>query len=787
MDIKVLKKLEYNKIIGHLADLTSFAYGQELAEKLLPASNSTEAAQRQQETNEAKEILRFYPTFSLGPVRDIRDHLRHITIGGILDAESLVDIADTCRAARLNKIFFSDIKGSYPLVASCGKGLTVIKTIETAIEKAIGTDNSINDEASPKLYSIRKKIKIANERVKERLDNLIKSPNTQKYLQEPIVTIRDNRYVVPVRQEYRAQMPGIVHDISASGASVFVEPMAVMELNNELQKLAREEAEEINAILRALTMVVCSFADELEANLVKLARLDFIFAKARYSGEINGMSPRINDNGVIKLVAARHPLIPADKVVPIDVLLDKNIAAMVITGPNTGGKTVTLKTIGLVTLMALAGLHIPVDTGSEISFFREIFADIGDEQSIEQSLSTFSSHMVNIVDILKRCDDNTLVLLDELGAGTDPTEGAALAMAILSDLKKKGCKIIATTHYSELKAFAYNNPGFINASVEFDVESLSPTYKLLMGVPGKSNAFEISQRLGLPQDIIEKAADLLSTEDAQIADLLANLEQLRQEVAAEKAEVQALGQTLAMKEKELDKAKAAVSIKEAEIIRAANLKAQAIVEETQQKSQKIYQEMIAKMVEEKAVEKAFQESKKRFKTWQEELTEQLPKKIYEGQPPTKLSVGQTVYIPSLQQKGYVLSLPDANGEVALQVGILKMMVNISELRLAQDMADTKDISKKYSGKMHMEKARQIKTEIDLRGYECQEALEVLDKYIDDLFVAGRKQARIIHGKGTGALRAAITKYLQKHRLVKSFQAGGYYEGGIGVTIIELDL
>ncbi len=787
MDIKVLQKLEYNKIIKHLAEFTCFAYGREMAEKLLPAADAAEAVSRQVETSEAKEILRYYPTFSLGGVRDIRVHLHHIAIGGILDVPSLVDIADTCRAARLTKTFFSELKGSYPQVASLGKGLTVIKTIETAIEKAIAPDGSIDDEASARLYSIRKKIKVSNERIKERLEGLIRNPNTQKYLQEPIVTMRDGRYVVPVRQEFRAQVPGIVHDVSASGASVFVEPMSVMELNNELQKLAREEEEEINAILQALTLVVCGFADELEANLVKQARLDFIFAKGRYSAEIDGAAPQINNNGYISLKAARHPLIAAAKVVPIDVRLDKNIAAMVITGPNTGGKTVTIKTIGLLTLMGLAGLHLPAEPGSEISFFQEVFADIGDEQSIEQSLSTFSSHMVNIVDILHRSGSGTLVLLDELGAGTDPTEGAALAMAILGNLRDKGCKIVATTHYSELKAFAYNNPGFINASVEFDVESLSPTYKLLLGVPGKSNAFEISSRLGLPKEIIDQASELLSTEDAQVADLLANLEKLRQEVAAEKEEVASLAEAVRAKEKELSKAKTAAAIQEADIIRKANLKAQSIIEEMQVKSKQAYDELLAKMEDEKAAQRAFQESKKRFQSWQEELSSALPQKIYEGQAPTKIVVGQPVYIPSLQQTGYVLALPDSDGQVSLQVGILKMMMKLADLRLTADDVHKKDPGQRYGGKMHAEKAKKIKTEIDLRGYDCQEAIELLDKYIDDLFMAGTKGARIIHGKGTGALRAAITKHLQKHRLVKSFQMGGYYEGGLGVTVIELDL
>ncbi|MGI6361352.1 MAG: endonuclease MutS2 [Bacillota bacterium] len=787
MNEKVLKRLEYDKIITKVAGYTSFSYGKELVQRLLPITDEDEVAKRQSETGEAKAVLRLFPTFSLGSVRDIREHLQHLSIGGILDPEGLVAIADTCRAARLTKNFFSELRGSYPVIGALGKHLTVIKTIETAVEKAIGPDNSINDGASERLHAIRKKIKTSNDRIKERLDSLIKSPHTQKFLQEPIITLRDGRYVVPVRQEYRAQVPGIVHDVSASGASVFVEPMAVMELNNELQKLAREEAEEINVILRSLSLVVGGFSDDLAANLVKQAQLDLVFAKARYSYEINGMAPKLNSQGCINLVAARHPLISPDLVVPIDISLNAKVAAMVITGPNTGGKTVTLKTIGLLTLMTLAGLHIPANHGSEVSIFKQIFADIGDEQSIEQSLSTFSSHMVNIIHILENSAERTLVLLDELGAGTDPAEGAALAMAILKYLKNKKTKVIATTHYSELKAFAYNNPGFVNASVEFDIESLSPTYRLLMGVPGKSNAFEISGRLGLAPEIIEEASDLLSKEDAQVADLLANLELMRQEALTEKSEAAQLRAQLLQKEQEMNDALEAVAIKEADIIRKANQKAQKIIADTQKRSEKHYQELCSKMEQEKLSERAFQESKRRLKDWQAELEQKQPAKVYGGKVPTKVKIGQTVYIPSLDQKGIVLELPDNENRVALQVGILKMSIKLPELRLTDQSMEEKKFPQSYSNNLRLSKAQKIKNEVDLRGLDSQEALEVLDKYLDDIFVAGLKSSKIIHGKGTGVLRAAVGEYLKKHRLVKSFKAGGYHEGGMGVTIVELDV
>ena len=787
MNEKTFKKLEYDKIIAKLSGYVSFACGRELANALLPADSIAEVEKRLEETDEAATILRLYPTFTLGGVRDIREALHHVEIGGILDIEALINIADTCRAARMTRTFFNEIKGSYPHVGGLGKNLTIIKSIESAVEKTVAPDGSIADTASDKLYQLRKKKKVINERVKERLDGLIKNPNTQKYLQEAIVTIRDNRYVVPVRQEYRAQVPGIVHDISSSGASVFIEPMFVMELNNELQKLAREEEEEIQAILRALTMMVSSFRSELQDNLRRLSRLDFIFAKARYSYEINGVSPKINGKGQINLLSARHPLIAASQVVPINVKITKDLSAMVITGPNTGGKTVTLKTIGLLTLMGLAGLHIPAEIGSEICFFEKVFADIGDEQSIEQSLSTFSSHMVNIVDILEQVDDTSLILLDELGAGTDPTEGAALAMAILDYLKRMGAKIVATTHYSELKAFAYNNPGFINASVEFDVVSLQPTYRLMMGVPGKSNAFEIARRLGMTDAIIEEASGFLTTEDAQVADLLANLEDLRQKTAEENEAAARLKEEIKRRENELEREAQKIRIEAAEELRKANKKSREIVEDTKARSEKLYQEMKQKMEEEKAAEKTWQESKRKLKSWEDELREKEPERIYEGKAPESVQAGDRVYIPRLKQHGFVLNKPDKNKEVPLQVGILKMSLKLEELRPANEDDKEKELLKKRGGGIQREKVERIQNEVHLRGLESVEAIEILDKYLDDAFVAGLKTVRIVHGKGTGVLRKEVANYLSKHRLVKSFRMGDYYEGGMGVTIAELNL
>ncbi|MDR2713063.1 MAG: endonuclease MutS2 [Clostridiales bacterium] len=789
MEQRTLQKLEYPRIIEMLASYTSFAYSRQLAGELLPAPDGESAGYLLAQTSEARELMRLYPTFSLGGLHDIRGVLHHAAIGGSLDIESLLNIDAVCRASRLAKKFFSELKGGFPLVSGLGKGLGIFKTIETALEKSITPDGSISDNASERLYQIRRKIRISNERIKERLEAIIKGPSS-RFLQDALVTIRDGRYVVPVKQEYRSQVPGVSHDVSASGATIFIEPLVVMEQNNELQKLLHDETEEIAAILRSLTMVVLSFQDDLLSSLTKMARLDLILAKGRLSAEMDGSAPKINQKGYIRLLKARHPLIDKTKVVPVDLRLEQNVTAMVITGPNTGGKTVTLKTVGLLTAMALAGLHIPAEHGSELSFFKQIFADIGDEQSIEQSLSTFSAHMVNIVKILQESDDNTLVLLDELGAGTDPTEGAALAMSILDYLKETRAKVVATTHYSELKAFAYNNPGFINASVEFDLASLAPTYKLLIGVPGKSNAFEIARRLGLSENVISRAGEYLRTEDVQVTDLLANLEQLRRELAGER---EALEEQSRAAEDNLAQIKAkeqALEIEQAKMIREANLHSQKIIEDTIAKSQKYYEEFMAKVVEEKAAERAWQESRRKLKTWQEQLEEQQPKEIFAGEALKSVKVGDTVYIPRLNQHAFVLALPDSSGEVALQIGILKMMIKLEDLRHSNRDEEGSAASYRKSsggGEMSRQKSLQIKNEIDLRGLESREAIDKLDKYIDDAFIASLKNLRIIHGKGTGALRAAVGEYLSGHRLVKTFAPGDQHDGGMGVTVVELDL
>jgi len=783
-----LKKIEYDKIIDRLIAHCSFAVSREEAESLRPVSDSYHARQLLQETDEARELLRLHPLFSLGGLWDIRASLRHAEIGGVLDPEALVNIAALARSARNSKAFFSELKGDFPLLTSLGRSLVILKTVESGVERAIGPDLSINDNASERLAGIRRKMRDKTDKIRERLDSLVKNPNTAKFLQDTIVTKRDDRFVVPVKQEYRGQISGIAHDMSSSGATVFIEPLAVMELNNELSVLKREEEDEIAAVLRGLTMVVQNFSQELTADMNILSRIDFIMAKGQLSWEMDGTAPKVTEDRTLKLLKARHPLIDSKKVVPVDVRLDKGVSVMVITGPNTGGKTVMLKTIGLLTVMALSGLHIPADPGSEVPFVNAVWADIGDEQSIEQSLSTFSSHMSNIVRILSEADENAMILLDELGAGTDPTEGAALAMSILKHLREQGSQVVATTHYSELKAFAYNTPGFLNASMEFDVQTLSPTYRLLMGLPGKSNAFEISRRLGLPEEIIDDAAENLSSEDVAVAAMLANLEDMRREVEQEKERARILAQSAASREKYIAEKEQKLKAKEADIIRKANEEAQKIVEDTMARSKALYDEQQKQIAEKKSAERAWQEARKKLKSWQEQLEEEVPEQVFAGEAPKTVAVGDYVFLPKMNQYGHVLSLPDRDGNVMLQIGVLKLKSKVSDLRLADQDKQKKPGKRQTSNTsaLAMKKTTTVKSSLELVGKETMDALPILDKYIDDAFLAGLRQVEIIHGRGTGALRNFVHDYLKGHRLVKDFRDGGLGEGGSGVTIVELN-
>lgn len=783
MDNKTLHKLELDKILLRLENNTAFSCSAELVRKMHAACGPEEQKRLMQETDEARELLRLYPNFTIGGAHDIRPALRHLEIGGVLEVQTLLEVGDTCRAMRSCKEFLAGVKGNFPIFLGYGRELGIFKTIESAVERTVAPDLSIADAASERLYSIRRRMKSCNDRLRERLESIIKSPAKAQYLQDTLITVRNGRYVVPVRLEAKQHIPGVVHDTSASGATLFIEPMIAVELNNELQKLKAEEEDEIAAVLRAISAVINSFNRELALSLDMLSQIDFMLAKGKLSYDLDGIAPLMNDKGRISLIKARHPLIPRDKVVPTDLRLERNIGALVITGPNTGGKTVTLKTVGLLTAMALFGLHIPAESGSELCFYKKVFADIGDEQSIEQSLSTFSAHMANIVHILREADSNSLVLLDELGSGTDPTEGAALAMAILENLQSKQAKVLATTHYSELKAFAYNNKGYMNASAEFDVATLSPTYRLLMGVPGKSNAFEIASKLGLDREIIDEASRFLSTEDAAVSDMLANLEEMRRTVSRTQEEADARLREAEALQESLRKQQEQAAISEARLLHEAHERSRKIVEETEQRTKALYEDIKQQLAEKENAQRVWQESRRKLLDWQQQLAEEQPQIIYEGQAPHSLKAGQSVFIPKFNQQATVLKAPDSDGQVQVQAGIIKMLLPLTDLRLSE--APEEKQLKKRAGSLQRDKAMNIKNEVDLRGMQVSEALEVLDKYLDDAMIAGLAQVRIIHGKGTFALRKAVKEYLKGLTFISAQRDGDYHEGSIGVTVAEL--
>jgi len=786
VDERTVNKLEFNRIREMLRDCCGSALGKELAADLMPVQDPSLIGMWQEETTEGKEILRFNPNFSLGGIRDIRARVLQAGLGGILEPEDFLDVAGTCAASRKAKLFLAGLKGAYPRITGMGRDLGIFKSIETAVGESITPEGGVADTASDSLFNIRRKIRTAQSRIREKLESYIRNPATAKYLQDNLVTIRGNRYVIPVKQEYRSQVPGMIHDQSASGATLFIEPLTVMELNNDLKKLHAAEEEEIVRILKNLSTLIASYEADLLATLEILARLDFIFAKALLSQKMDGCAPQVNNNGFIRLVRARHPLI-AGNVVPISLELGQKYSIMVITGPNTGGKTVSLKTTGLLTMMGLAGLHLPADTGTQISTFKHIFADIGDEQSIEQSLSTFSSHLVNIVRILRQANSRTLVLLDELGAGTDPTEGAALAMAIIEYLQSVGVKMIATTHYSELKAFAYNRPGLINASVEFDVATLRPTYRLLIGIPGKSNAFEIARGLGLADEIISQAAAHLSKDQHQVADLITNLETDQRMGEMARQEAEGLRRELGVLKRSLEEKEAQLHNREQEIILQAQAEAARILRKTREEADALLRGLKGDIAAEsqKAQEKLVAKAREQLREKASAMSAELPEKKYPGLVPQNVQPGQYVDIPKLKQKGHVLSKANHDGEVYVQAGIMKIQVPLSDLRLLEEPEAAGGQTK--LGQVRLEKIRSVSVELDLRGKRVDEAVDETAKYLDDAMIAGLKEVRIIHGKGTGVLREVITDLLKTHPAVIQYHLGALNEGGSGVTVASLDV
>jgi DNA mismatch repair protein MutS2 len=782
MNEKTLTKLEYHKIIGFLRNECSSPLGAEKAEKLMPHREKVIVEGWQKETTEARNLLIYLPNFGFSGVSDIRGHIAMAEKNGILDGHHLLDIMMTSKAGKRVKTSLSQTKEDYPIIKGLSSHIVFVNSLETAIEEAIGEDGAVLDSASPELADIRRKIRRTNERIREKLDNLLRNSNQNQYLQENIITIRNDRYVVPVKQEYRNQVPGLVHDQSASGATLFIEPMSVLDLNNDLKKLRSDEENEVNRILLRLSGLVSAYSEELKANLAILADLDFIFAKGKLSLKQNGYEPLLNDCGEIHLKQARHPLL-GNRAVPINLEMKSDLNGIIITGPNTGGKTVSLKIAGLFVLMAQAGLHLPTADRSKVAVFRGVYADIGDEQSIEQSLSTFSSHMVNIVDILTKAGKNNLVLLDELGAGTDPVEGAALAMAMIETLLGKQVKVIVTTHYSELKAYAYNHPHLANASVEFDVETLRPTYRLLMGVPGRSNAFDIALSLGVNEKVIKKAEEYMSKEAKEVNDFLSNLEAGRAETEKAKQEAHDLKERLLKVEREMSERQAALKRKETVMIQRAEEKADRLVREKRREAEALLKQIkeILGEVSAKDREKIMKEVKTRKKKI-EDLASSTEEVTYGGEKLTHVEKGDEVYIPRLNKNAVILDIISKN-EVLVQSGIMKVTMKISELRAVQDRKQEESYT--YQSHIKAAKTKTVKNEISLLGFTADEAEEELSKFLDDACLANLQEIKIIHGVGTGVLKKMVADFLRKDRRVSEQRLGGYYEGGVGVTIATL--
>lgn len=782
MNEKTLKKLEYDKIIGFLIEECSSPLGAEKAEKLLPHREKVIVEGWQKETTEARNILTYLPNFGFGGVKDIRGHIALANKNGVLDGHHLWEIMTTSKAGKRVKTALSQTKEDYPIIKGLSSRIVFVNSLETAIEEAIDDGGAVMDSASPALADIRRKIRRTNERIREKLDNLLRNSNQNQYLQENIITIRNDRYVVPVKQEYRNQVPGLVHDQSASGATLFIEPMSVLDLNNDLKKLRGDEENEVNRILLRLSGLVGAYSEELKANLEILADLDFIFAKGKLSIRQNGYEPLLNDCGEIHLKQARHPLL-GDRAVPIDLVMKSDLNGIIITGPNTGGKTVSLKIAGLFVLMAQAGLHLPTADRSQVAVFRGVYADIGDEQSIEQSLSTFSSHMVNIVDILAKAGKNNLILLDELGAGTDPVEGAALAMAIIETLLGKQAKVIVTTHYSELKAYAYNHAHLANASVEFDIDTLRPTYRLLMGVPGRSNAFDIALSLGVDQAVIKKADEYMSKEAKEVNDFLSNLEAGRAATEKAKQEAHELKERLLVVEREMSEREAALKRREAVMMQRAEEKADRLVREKRREAEDLLKQIkeILGEVSAKDREKIMKEVKTRKKRI-DELASSAEEVTYGGETLSHVEKGDDVYIPRLNKNAVILDVINKN-EVLVQSGIMKVAMKISELRAVQNKKQ--EDSHTYQSHIKAAKAKTVKNEINLLGMTADEADQELSKFLDDACLANLQEIKIIHGLGTGVLKKTVAAFLKKDRRVAEQRLGGYYEGGAGVTIATL--
>ena len=792
MNEKVLHTLEYNKILDQLTEYAFSADAKSRCQKLRPITDRAQIEQLQQQTSDALSRLFKYGSLSFSGVTDIRDSLKRLEIGGTLSAIELLRVCSLLESAKRAKAFArSQDDNDQPddSLTSLFAGIEPLTPLCDEIRRCILSEDEISDDASSTLHSIRRSMRGMNDKIRAQMNSMINNTTTRSYLQDTVITMRDGRYCLPVKAEAKSLVPGMIHDQSSTGSTLFIEPMAVVNLNNEYKELQLREQEEIEVILAGLSNLTASYATQLLADYELLTELDFIFARAAFAQTYNGVAPLFNDDGRSHIRKGRHPLLDPKKVVPIDVRLGEDFRLLIVTGPNTGGKTVSLKTVGLLTLMGQSGLHIPASERSELGIFDEVFADIGDEQSIEQSLSTFSSHMVNIIRILEQVNDRSLVLFDELCAGTDPTEGAALAISILSKLHLYGARIMATTHYSELKVYALSTPGVENACCEFDVATLSPTYRLLIGIPGKSNAFAISEKLGLPSDLITDAKGRISKSEGDFEDLIADLEKSRSTIEREqleinqyKAEIESLKEKLEQKQERLDSSRD-------KILREANEQAYNILKEAKDVADETirnfnkYGKAGAPVSE---MEKERTRLRGKMDKAAQKMSEQKKASVPNHNVPKKLRIGDSVKVISMNLKGTVHSLPNARGDLYVQMGILRSLVNINDLILLEEDAapGTKKFQKTSAGKIKMSKSASVSTEINLIGKTTDEAIPLLDKYLDDAYLAHLPSVRIVHGKGTGALRNAVQAHLKRLKYVKSFHLGEFGEGDAGVTIAE---
>ena len=779
---RALRVLEFTKIRERLAGHAITDMGREKCLALRPYSDLSEVLHALDETEEASVLLTYLGGQPLVSFADVREQITLAKKGACLSPRALLDVAGCLRAARAARGALIKDREDTPILTGLASRLTALESIENEITNAIMSEEEIADRASTELFQIRRQIRGANERMREKLSQMIRSSTFSKNLQDSIITMRGDRYCIPVKAECRQNVPGLVHDQSATGATLFIEPMFVVELGNDLKQLRAKEQQEIARILQALSDQLAPHAEAVFLNIDLLAHLDFAFSKGLLAKELRASLPRMNTRGFIKIVRGRHPLIDSEKVVPSDLWLGGEFTTLIITGPNTGGKTVTLKTVGLFTLMAQAGLHVPADLGTELSVFGRVFADIGDEQSIEQSLSTFSSHMTNIVSIMTTVRENDLALFDELGAGTDPTEGAALAQSILTSLLGWQIRTMATTHYSELKAFALSTPGVENASVEFDVESLRPTYRLSIGIPGKSNAFEISRKLGLPENLIDSAKALLSKEDIRFEDVIANAEYHRQVAERERQMAEDTRRETVKLRDEAEKLRREIEQSRTKSLQKAKDDARRVMENARREADAIISELKAMKKQAQTPAHEVQKLKKRMADGIDALSEGLSAhSAVNFTPPKSVRIGQSVEIVHLKTNGTVLSLPDKNGELQIQAGIIKMKAHLSQLRVIEPPKEAK--SRVLNKTSSVRPA--VPLEVDVRGMNLEEALNAVDTYLADATLAGLGEVSIIHGKGTGVLRTGIQRHLRTHMNVKKYRDGMYGEGEQGVTIVTL--